>query len=155
MTTVVGALIGTTTLVGFGNSVTGVSVTNNAIDTTTITNLAFFMPRAGIITSLAAYFSTTVSLSLGTTTVTLTAQMYQSTTPDNVFTPVAGALVQLSPTFSGSVGIGSISHGIISGLNISVSANTRLLLVFSADVTSGLDIATTITGYASAGLSIL
>lgn len=155
MTTVIGELIGTTTLLGFGSSVTGVSLIGNSINTTTIANMAFSMPRDGTITSMAAYFSTTVALSLVGTTVTLTAQLYASTTPDNVFFPIPGAIVTLSPTLTGVVGIGSISDGLTTGLNIPVSAGTRLLMVFAADVTAGIDIATTITGFASAGVSIL
>ena len=155
MTTVIGELIGTTTLLGFGSSVTGVSLIGGTINTTTIANMAFSMPRDGIISSVAAYFSTTVALSLVGTTVTLTAQLYSSTTPDNVFFPIPGATVTLSPTLTGVVGIGSISDGLTTGLNIPVSARTRLLMVFAADVTAGIDVATTVTGFASAGVNIL
>ncbi len=155
MTTVIGELIGTTTLLGFGSSVTGVSLIGGTINTTTIANMAFSMPRDGTLTSLAAYFSTTVALSLVGTTVTLTAQLYASTTPNNVFFPIPGAVVVLSPTLTGNIGIGAISSGITSGLNIPIAAGTRLLMVFAADVTAGIDIATTVTGFASAGASII
>lgn len=155
MTTVIGELIGTTTLLGFGSSVTGVSLIGGTINTTTIANMAFSMPRDGTISSVAAYFSTTVALSLVGTTVTLTAQLYASSTPDNVFFPIPGAIVTLSPTLSGVVGIGSISSGLTMGLNIPIAAGTRLLMVFAADVTAGIDVATTITGFASAGVAIL
>ncbi len=155
MTTVIGELIGTTTLLGFGSSVTGVSLIGGTINTTTIANMAFSMPRDGTISSLAAYFSTTVALSLVGTTVTLTAQLYASAAPDNTFFPIPGAIVTLSPTLTGIVGIGSISNGLTTGLNIPIAARTRLLMVFAADVTAGIDVATTITGFASAGLSIL
>ena len=155
MTTVIGELIGTTTLLGFGSSVIGVSLIGGTINTTTIANMAFSMPRDGTLTSLAAYFSTTVALSLVGTTVTLTAQLYASTTPNNVFFPIPGAVVVLSPTLTGNIGIGAISSGITSGLNIPIAAGTRLLMVFAADVTAGIDIATTVTGFASAGASII
>ena len=155
MTTVIGELIGTTTLLGFGSSVTGVSLIGGTINTTTIANMAFSMPRDGTLTSLAAYFSTTVALSLVGTTVTLTAQLYASSTPNNVFFPIPGAVVVLSPTLTGNIGIGAISSGITSGLNIPIAAGTRLLMVFAADVTAGIDIATTVTGFASAGASII
>ena len=154
MTTVLGGLLGTTTLVGFGDSVPGVSILGGTIDTTALFNVAFSMPRAGTITSLAAYFSTTLGLALVGSTVSITAQLYQSTTPNNVFTPVAGASVTLAPPLSGVVAIGATSSGITTGLNIPVAAGTRLLLVFSAAVTAGLDIATAVIGYASAGLAI-
>ena len=155
MTTVIGGLIGTTTLVGFGSSVTGVSIAGGVIDTTTISDMSFSMPRDGTITSLAAYFSTTVALALVGSTITLSAQLYSSTTPDNIFAPIPGALVTLAPALTGAVGIGVISSGLMTGLSIPVTAGTRLLLVFAADVTAGIDIATTVTGFASAGLNIV
>ena len=148
-------MIGTTALLGFGSSVAGVSVLGGSIDTTTILNMAFSVPRDGIITSMAAYFSTTVALTLVGSTVTVTAQLYQSTTPDNTFTPVAGALVTLAPPYTGILAIGTVSSGLTTGLNIPVTAGTRLLLVFSASVTAGIDLATVVTGFASGGVSIL
>jgi len=112
------------------------------------------MPRNGIITSLAGYLSISAALNLLTSTVTVTAQLFQSTTPNNIFVAVPGAVVTLSPSLSGLVSIGSISSGVTTGLNIPVTAGTRLLLIFSAGVTAGLDLAATIAGYASAGLGI-
>ncbi|MGQ3739001.1 exosporium glycoprotein BclB-related protein, partial [Bacillus sp. Fil] len=158
LTTIVGGLIGTTSLVGFGNSATGISLVGGNIDLTgtalgPIINFAFSMPRSGTITSLAAYFSITVALSLVGTTVTLTAQLYQSTTPDNTFSPIPGAIVTLAPPLTGALSLGTISSGIITGLNIPVTPATRLLLVFSATA-SGISLVNTITGYASAGLGI-
>jgi BclB C-terminal domain-containing protein len=86
--------------------------------------------------------------------VTITAQLYESATPDNVFTPVAGATVTLAPPLTGVLAIGTLSSGIVTGLSIPVTAQTRLLLVYSASVTAGIDIATTIQGYMSGGLGI-
>jgi BclB C-terminal domain-containing protein len=88
-------------------------------------------------------------------TVTITAQLFSSPTPDNTFTAVPGALVTLAPPLTGIVALGTISNGITTGLAIPVTAQTRLLLVFSATVTAGLDVATVISGYASAGLGIV
>jgi BclB C-terminal domain-containing protein len=112
------------------------------------------MPEDGTITSMAAYFSTTAALTLVGSTVTITAQLYSSTTPDNVFTPIPGAVVTLAPPLTGIVAIGTISSGSTTGLSIPVTTETRLLLVFSASVTAGIDVATTVAGYASAGLAI-
>ena len=154
MTTVLDALVGTTSILGFGSSTTGVSIAGGLIDITAIDNMAFSVPRDGIITSIAAFFSTSLALSLVGSTVTITAQLYESTTPDNTFIPVPGASVTLAPHLTGIVGIGTTSNGITTGLSIPVAAETRLIIVFSAEVTAGIDIATVITGYASAGLSI-
>jgi BclB C-terminal domain-containing protein len=148
-------LLGTTTLVGFGASATGVSILGGVIDLSGLTNLAFSVPDDGIITSIAAFFSTTASLSLLLSTVTITAQLFSSDTPNNTFTAVPGASVNLAPPLTGALAIGTISSGVVSGLAIPVTAETRLLLVFSADVTAGVDVATTIAGYASAGVKIV
>ncbi|OBR62533.1 hypothetical protein A7K91_02055 [Paenibacillus oryzae] len=124
------------------------------IDVTLLSNLAFSVPRDGTITSIAGFFSTTLALTLVGSTVSITAQLFSSTTPNNIFTAVPGASVTLAPPLTGIVAIGATSSGITSGLSIPVTAGTRLLLVFSASVTAGIDIATTITGNASGGVGI-
>jgi BclB C-terminal domain-containing protein len=125
------------------------------IDTTGLNDVAFSMPRDGVITSMAAYFSVGAAVALVGSTVTITAQLYSSATPDDVFSPVAGATVTLAPPLTGAVAIGDTSNGIVTGLSIPVTAQTRLLMVFSAAVTAGIDIATIISGFASAGLNIV
>ncbi|WP_145411290.1 exosporium glycoprotein BclB-related protein [Paenibacillus xylanexedens] len=158
LTTVLGGLLNTSSLVGFGNSATGISVNGGIIDLTgaagTLLNFAFSASRAGTVTSLAAYFSTTAGLSLVGSTVTITAQLFHSTTPNNTFTAVPGALVTLAPPLTGVLALGTISSGLTTGLSIPVAAGDRLLMVFSASVTAGIDVATTLAGYASAGLTI-
>jgi len=119
----------------------------------TLSNFAFQVPRAGIITSFSAFFSTTVGLSLPGSTVAVRAQIYQSATPNNVFSPIAGTLINLTPSLTGIVSIGTLLNGSLTGLNIPVTAQTRLMLVFSATA-SGLTLLNTVAGYASAGLSI-
>jgi BclB C-terminal domain-containing protein len=155
---VLGGLLNTSSIVGFGSSATNVSVVGGTIDLTgaagTLLNFAFSVPRAGTITSLAGYFSTTASLSLLASTITITAQLYRSPTPNNTFTAVPGAVVALSPSLTGLIALGTISSGVTSGLSIPVTPGQRLLLVFSATVTGGLDIATVVAGYASGGLTI-
>jgi BclB C-terminal domain-containing protein len=149
-----GGLLNTSSIIGFGASETGVDAVGGLIDVTLLDNLSFSVPRDGIITSIAAYFSTTIGISLIGSTVTVTAQLFESTTPDNSFTAVPGAVVTLTPPFTGLIGIGDISSGITTGLTIPVTAETRLLLVFSSAVTAGIDVISTLTGYASAGMNI-
>ncbi|MGC5773952.1 exosporium glycoprotein BclB-related protein [Paenibacillus pabuli] len=158
LTTVIGGLLNTSSLVGFGSSATGISVNGGIIDLTgaagTLLNFAFSASRAGTITSLAAYFSTTTGLSLVGTTVTITAQLYHSTTPNNSFTVVPGAVVTLAPPLTGILSLGTILSGVTTGLSIPVAAGDRLLMVFSASVTAGIDVASTFAGYASGSLTI-
>ncbi|MEK3738306.1 exosporium glycoprotein BclB-related protein [Paenibacillus sp. FSL H7-0941] len=158
MTTVLGGLLNTSSAVGFGSSATNISITGGTIDLTgaagTLLNFAFSVPRIGTLTSMAAYFSATSSVSLVGSTVTITAQLYRSTTPNNTFTAVPGALVTLSPPLTGLIALGTISSGNTTGLSIPVTVGERLLLVFTSTVTAGIDVATTVAGYASAGVTI-
>ncbi|OZQ63979.1 hypothetical protein CA600_17815 [Paenibacillus sp. VTT E-133280] len=158
MTTILGGLVGTTSLVGFGSSATGISLVGGNIDLTgtvlgPLINFAFSTPRAGVITSLAAYFSNTIALSLIGTTVTVTAQLYQSATPNNTFTPIPGAIVPLPP-ITGAITLGTFVSGVTNGIDFAVTPQTRLLMVFSATAT-GLTLVNTVTGYASAGFTIV
>jgi BclB C-terminal domain-containing protein len=116
-------------------------------------NQAFSMPRAGTITSISGYFSATSGLALVGTTVTITAQLYESTSPDNIFTPISGATVTLAPALTGIVSTGTYMNGITTGLSIAVTAQTRLLLVYTASAT-GLSLTNTVPGYLSAGVNI-
>lgn len=157
LTTISGGSVGTSSLVGFGNSATGVSLVGNTIDLTgaegTLLNMAFSVPRSGIITSIAAYFSATAALNLSGTKINITAQLYRSVAPNNRFTAIQGAVVTLSPDLTGNMSVGKTSNGITTGLNISVNPQTRLLLVFSATA-SGSSLVNTVEGYASAGITI-
>jgi BclB C-terminal domain-containing protein len=115
-------------------------------------NFAFSVPRAGTITSIAAYFSTTLALALVGTTITISAQLYSSTTPDNTFSPI-GTPVTLAPALTGILAVGTVSNGILTGLSLPVTTQTRLLMVFSSTA-AGLSLVNTVEGYASAGITI-
>lgn len=153
MTTLAGGLTGTSSALGFGNSVTGISHVGANIDATGIANFAFVSPRAGTITSISGMFSATQALALIGTTVNLTAQLYSATTGSNSFSPVVGATVTLTPTLTGLLPIGFTTSGTTTGLSIPVTAGTRYLMVYSATST-GISLLNTVTGYASAGINI-
>ena len=157
LTTIATGLAGIPAFIGFGSSAPGLTILGSNIDLTnpsgTLSNFAFSMPRAGTITSLSAYFSTTAALSLLGSSITIRAQLYVSNTPNNVFTPIPGAIVKLAPALSGTISIGTISSGITTGLSIPVTAQSRLLMVYSAQA-SGLSLLNTVVGYASAGIEI-
>jgi BclB C-terminal domain-containing protein len=158
MTSTALGAVDTAGLVGFGNSASSISALGGTIDITgtilgPLINFAFSVPRDGTITSISAFFSTTVALALVATTVTITAQLYTSSTPDNTFVPVPGALVTLAPPLTGVVGLGTISNGITTGLAIPVTEEDRLLLVFTI-TSAGVTLLNTVVGYASAGVTI-
>lgn len=157
LTTIAGGLAGTPAFIGFGNSAPGLTALGSSIDITnaagTLTNFAFQIPRAGIITSFSAFFSTTAALTLTGTTITVNAQIYQSAAPNNIFTPVSGTLISLAPSLNGILAVGTLLTGSLSGLSISLTAQTRLMLVYSLTAT-GLSLINTVAGYASAGLAV-
>jgi len=129
------------------------TISTGTIDATDIADMAFSMPRDGTLTSVAAFFSTTVPAFFVGTTVTVHAQVYTSTTPDNTFTLVPGTDVVLAPALTGTVGTGTICNAILPGLSIPLTAETRVLVVFYITST-GASAINSVVGYASAGLAI-
>jgi len=109
-------------------------------------------PTTETIESMTVFTSTTAAQNLIGTTVTVTAQLYTSSTPDNTFTPVPGAVVTASPPLTGVVPIGTISSGITTGLSIPVPAQTRGVIVVSAEAT-GVSLINAVPMYVSASLS--
>lgn len=158
LTTTLGGLAGTAGLVGFGFSGPTLEVLGANIDLTgaagTLLNFAFSLPRAGTIESMAAYFSTTAALNLIGSAITIRAQLYRSTAPNNTFEPIPGAELLLSPSLNGILDLGAVSTADVSGLSIPVAAGTRLLMVFSATA-SGVSLVNAVAGYASAGVTIV
>jgi len=155
LTTVLGGgILNQRSIIGFGDGVTGVTLTvGGNIDASTLSNFAFSMPRGGTIDAISAFFSVSVGLGLPTATYQITAQLFQSTTPDTTFSPVAGASVTLAPNVTGTLTVGQSYSGTAT-MSIPVAAGTRLLMVFTLTFVSGIDLATTLTGFASAGVSI-
>ncbi|WP_070000812.1 exosporium glycoprotein BclB-related protein [Cellulosilyticum sp. I15G10I2] len=157
ITTIAGELRGIPAFIGFGSSGEGLTPLGVFIDLTggaaLLTNLAFSVPRDGTITSRAVYFSATVALALVGSTIVITGNLFESTTPNNIFTPIGLAGISVLPPLTGVIAAGVTSNAILTGLGIPVTAETRLLLVFSA-ATSGVSLINTVAGYASAGITI-
>lgn len=151
---VLGGLLDTGMLVGFGSSLEGVDVGSGTIDLTGAvgfpTNMAFSMPRDGTLTQLSAFFSNVLEVLL-TDDVSVDVQVYRSTTPDNVFTAIPGAVVQMLLP-AGTIVVGGVFSGTVP-LAVDVSNQDRLLLVARLTV-PGTDVAVSVTGYVSAGLAI-
>lgn len=158
VTTVLGGQYNASALVGFGNAVPGVMRTNGIIDLTggqgQLRNTAFVMPRDGVITGLSGAFSTVEALSLVGSTIRIAVQLYTAPAYDNMFTAVPGASAVLGAGLTGVLPIGTMASGTVNGLAIPLTAGTRCLIVYTAEVAAGLDMATMINGYASGGLTI-
>jgi BclB C-terminal domain-containing protein len=159
MTTINSGLVDNTSLIGFGSAALDVPLIDGTINLTGTVlepaiNFSFCVPRAGSITSIVAHFSNISELNLVDTVVTITAQIFRSKSSDNIFSPISEAIVILAPALTGIVALGTVSKGITSNLSIDVNTEDRLLLVFFATA-SGVSLNNTITGYASAGLTIV
>ncbi|GIP17941.1 hypothetical protein J40TS1_35830 [Paenibacillus montaniterrae] len=144
-------------LIGYGDSL---SLTVDLGPTINLTgegaiNLAFSMPRDGIITAIAAFFSIVTPPTFLDANVTVHAQLFRSPgpSPDNIFFPIENATVDLTPAYTGTIIEGAGSSGLASGLNIPVTAGTRILFVLTATA-SGATLTNTISGYVSGGVSI-
>jgi len=145
-------LVGSVSLIGFGTSVPGVLLTGIDIDLTGLGfTEAFTVPRNGTITSISATFASTVALSLGLGTATIRAQIYRAVQGSNVFSPTS-AFVDLVPPLT-TIAIGTIASG-NANVSVPVATGDRLLMVFSV-TTTGLTVATVLTGNASAGINIV
>lgn len=157
MTTLSDGSAGTVAAVAFGNSISNITPVAGVIDMSGTSglglNMAFSMPLVGNIDSISAFFSITENLIIIGTEIAVTAQLYQSTAPDNTFTAIPGASITLTPPLSGIVTNGTITNGVVTGLSIPVTIQTRLLLVFSSTAT-GFNLSNNVTGYASAGVYI-
>ena len=159
LTTVLPPTLSTAGGVGFGNSAPIVTLLGGNIDLTgaagVLLNMAFSAPRATSITSIAAYFSATSVIPVLPVggTVTIRAQLYQSTPPSNTFTPIPGAIVDM-PVPGAGLAVGQTLNGITTlAVPIPVTPETRLLMVYSI-ITSGITLATVAGGYASAGVAL-
>lgn len=157
MTTIAGGLVGTVALMGFGNSISSIGLVSGNVDLMatpgTAINYGFSIPRAATIKSITAMYANSALLSLIGTNITITAQVYVANPLSSIFSPVPGAQVTLTPNLTGNIVIGYTAQGIISNLNIAITPQSRVLLVYSATAT-GLSLINSITGYASAGISL-
>lgn len=151
LVTAVGGLVGTTTAIGFGTAVPGISVVDNTISLLpTLLDETFSVPRTGSITSIAADFRITASLTL-TEAATINATVYHAPAGSNIFTATA-ASVNLAPSLTGVLALNQLVSGTSSNfVPVAVAPGDRLLMVFSV---TGPLVATTVTGVASAGINI-
>ncbi|MBE1556781.1 exosporium glycoprotein BclB-related protein [Sporosarcina limicola] len=151
LTSIAGGLVGTTSLVGFGTSIPGVTILGNTIDLTSLLNEAFTVPRAGNLTAISASFSVAAAVAVAGT-ITVKAQVYRAPAGSNIYT-ATGATVDLAPSLVGPLAIGAITFGSASIPAVPVAVGDNLVMVFSITAT-GLTLINAVTGNASAGLTI-
>ncbi|MGG0356377.1 exosporium glycoprotein BclB-related protein [Bacillus tropicus] len=147
----VNALIANTgTLLGFGFSQPGVALTGGTSITLAlgVGDYAFVAPRAGVITSLAGFFSATAALA-PLSPVQVQIQILTAPAASNTFT-VQGAPLLLTPAFA-AIAIGSTASGIIPEA-IPVAAGDKVLLYVSLTAASPI---AAVAGFVSAGINIV
>ncbi|MCM3677336.1 spore surface glycoprotein BclB [Peribacillus simplex] len=152
---VLGGLEDTAGLIGFGSSIAGVSIAGGIINLGAggVLDFAFVVPRAGTVTSISGFFSSTAGLITTPSPVTVRAELWRSTTPaSSTFTPT-GAFVNLAPTYAGGVGPGINAIG-TAPQGLPVSAGDKLLMVFSIVGSAATSVIDSLTGFASAGVEI-
>ncbi|HDR4511042.1 MULTISPECIES: exosporium glycoprotein BclB-related protein [Bacillus] len=147
----VNALIANTgTLLGFGFSQPGIGLAGGTSITLAlgVGDYAFVAPRAGVITSLAGFFSATAALS-PLSPVQVQIQILTAPAASNTFT-VQGAPLLLTPAFA-AIAIGSTASGIIPEA-IPVAAGDKVLLYVSLTAASPI---AAVAGFVSAGINIV
>ncbi|WP_318616259.1 exosporium glycoprotein BclB-related protein [Sporosarcina sp. YIM B06819] len=152
LVTLATGLVSTTSAIGFGTSVPGITIVGNTITLGgTLPSEAFTVPRDGSITALSATFVATAAVAALTGATTIRAQIYRAPQGSVVFT-ATNAFVDLVPPIPGPIAIGAIATGNASFAPVPVSVGDRLLMVFSAATSTA--VAATILGNAAAGITI-
>ncbi|MFJ7737009.1 exosporium glycoprotein BclB-related protein [Lysinibacillus sp. NPDC097287] len=151
LATIVGGLVGVPSLIGFGSAVPGVTVLGNTLDLSSVVTEAFSVPRAGNITAISASFTATAAVTLAGTTV-VQATVYKAPAGSTMFT-ATNATVNLAPAFTGVIAVGGTAFASSTVTPVPVVAGDRLLMVYSILV-DGITVIQTLTGTASAGITI-
>jgi BclB C-terminal domain-containing protein len=135
-----------------GSTVDGLFFDGSSIDMTNSFCMTFSMPQDGIINDLSMFFSPYPDFNISQDT-TITAQLFEATGPDNIFTPIANTWILTANYSTGLVTTGTFRSGNLSNLNVFAAAQTRLLLVFWP-LANQSGVGNVVTGYGSGGLSI-
>ncbi|QDQ00974.1 hypothetical protein FOH38_11160 [Lysinibacillus fusiformis] len=152
LATVLNGAISVPSLIGFGSATPGVVIAGTTIDLSAIVTEAFAVPRAGNITAISASFNAFVTAGIvGSTTIR--AQIYRAPAGSNMYT-ATNAFVDLAPAITGPISLGETAFNSADVSPVPVAVGDKLLMVYSIVATSGITVAQTITGTASAGITI-
>lgn len=152
-----GGLVGLPIVIGNGNHF---HLQQNLGDTIDISggpgvgsSFAFSVPRDGVITDIEVFYSNFSPQYLDGS-YNVVARLYQSTTPNDIFTPINESTISLAPTFTGNTVTGDIARGSLTGLSINITKGTRLMLIYYFQPIEETTNPEFIMGYASAGITI-
>lgn len=153
--TIIGGLFEVVAATAFGSNAVAIITAGGVIDIATtplLIGLAYTMPRAGTLTSIAGNFTVTAGLNILLSTLTVSAELYTAAPGTSTFTPLVGSDVALG-TITGLITIGDTFYN-VSNVNIPLPVGTQVLMIVSVAVTSGIDIAQVVTGTFSGGISV-
>jgi len=156
LTSIAGGLAGLPALIGFGSSVQGLTNLGETIDLSSyppsVLSYVFTVSCPGTINTINSYFSTTLSLNLVLSSVKVSSRLYESTSSSNIFSFVPGSQVDLEPTLTGVVAVGT-NLSKAKSISISVTAGTRLLMVYFI-TSAGVNLINSVSGSANADVLI-
>ena len=151
LSTILGGLVGTPSIIGFGTAIPDVEILNNTLDLTGIITESFTAPSDLSITAISATFTPTLGVTLlGNTSVK--AQIFKAPVGSSIFTGT-DATVTLAPTYSGPVTTSMIASGSATIPPVAVAQGERLVMVYMIEV-SGVSVVQLLTGTASAGITL-
>jgi BclB C-terminal domain-containing protein len=156
LTSIAGGLVGRPGLIGFGSSVQGQTNLGSTIDLNSyppsVLSYVFTVLCSGTINTISSNFITTLALNLVLSSVQVSSRLYQSTSSSNIFSFIPGSQVDLVPTLTGVVAIGT-NLSKTNSVSIPVTPGTRLLMVYFI-TSSGINLINSVSGNANADVSI-
>lgn len=157
MTTVLGGLGGKFAILpmqGYGGA-NSVGLLNPTVDLLNEASVGVgqIAPRDMTVTDIRGSFALSSAVTLVGSTATIALQMYSAPEGTNTYTPVAGAVCTMAPAFTGLLAIGSSTDCATTGLSIPIDAGTKLVLIGTAQITAGIDVATTFVGAFNTGVA--
>lgn len=142
-------------MIGYGNSFFNFEYSGGTVDISDENSgqsycYAWSAPRNTTLRAISAFINLTSTLTLAAgVSLTVVAEVFISTVPNNLFSGAPGATVQL--TFTGVNPHDTFKYGTTSGLNIAIPVGTRVLVMFYATI-KGSTRRMNITTYAAGGL---
>lgn len=156
LTTMLGGPVSQVAALSFGHGME-LYASHGFIDTqsgaSALGSYAFSVPRDGVLTSISGFATIAQPLTLVGSSVGIKAAVYISRTPDNFFERIPNGEVLLTPSLTGVLSSGTSVSG-VTDLNIPVTAGSRVMLVFQAEVIAGIDVATNFLAHFSGGIVI-
>ncbi|MFJ7934585.1 hypothetical protein [Sporosarcina sp. NPDC096371] len=153
LTTLANGVVGEPSIIGCGTAVAGVISTDGNIYSTGPVPEAYTVQHAGAITNISASFTITTVYNVIGQDAIVHAQVYRAPAGSDIFMPT-GASVDLAPALTSLLPVGTTLTGAMAVIPpVTVDCGDRLLVVFTMSGSIG-DVASTVTGTASATVTI-